>query len=366
MANNYELEIQAQPSIYAPKQRTLKIYFSEPEKGVDKQTGVILLAAGYSGNANSNVFKKMRNNFADEYNALVVQCDYFGYQFMQDDYEVEITQEELEKRLTPAEKELLFRNYDKYKHLLHGKIFEQKIELGESESDFNDMGLIQAMDNLRALKVVLDIAKDNGYQLRSDRIYAYGFSHGAYLAYLCNALCPNLFRAIIDNSSYLVPRYLEKDRRFGVLSDGINVTQIFSYRAKDYVTDKEIYDLRKIYSQFENKSRIICFAGEEDHMTSLEDKKAFLNKVENSVVETVTKKRVDMSRFKNCEHGLGADFIELFKYTYAAHIEPVEKQNLRKKCEPIEFSDMSLKTELYEYQVSWESGIPVLYRIANA
>ena len=118
MANSYEIEVQAQPSIYLPKERTMKIAFSEPEAGVDKETGILLIIAGYGGQLSSNVYTKMRNQFADDYNLMTVQCDYFGYQYMGNDYPVVVDDELLKSSLSVAELELLNRDYERYKHIL--------------------------------------------------------------------------------------------------------------------------------------------------------------------------------------------------------------------------------------------------------
>ena len=64
-----------------------------------------------------------------------------------------------------------------------------------------------------ALHILQDILKENGLDYCRDRVYIYGQSHGAYLAYLCNRLAPDLFCGIIDNSAYLFPYYLEHDRQ---------------------------------------------------------------------------------------------------------------------------------------------------------
>lgn len=159
MANSYETEVQAQPSIYLPKERTMKIAFSEPEAGVDEETGILLIIAGYGGQLSSNVYTKMRNQFADDYNLMTVQCDYFGYQYMGSDYPVVVDDELLKSSLSAAELDLLNRDYERYRHILQGKVFTQDIELGETPSDFNDMGLMQAIDNARVVKILLDIIK---------------------------------------------------------------------------------------------------------------------------------------------------------------------------------------------------------------
>ena len=369
MAKTYELEIQAQPSVYEPKERTMMMYFAEPEDGVNEDTGILLLLAGYGGNAKSRVFEKMRTAFADAYNLLTVQCDYFGYEYMQNNISTEISSEELQKKLSPAELELLQKDYEKYQHILRGKVFQQKVDLKETKSSFNDMSWMQAMDNLRAMKVLLDIVRDNQYQINENRIYAYGFSHDAYLAYFCNALSPGLFTAIVENSSYLSPYHLDKTRILTSSEEGILVNQLYTYQAAKFLEDVELLYLPKLYAQFENQADIICYAGETDYMTALEDKKSFLNQVEHSKVETITESRIDMVRFKSTDHGLGADFIELFHLAYKTHLEPKEiqrKKKRKKENHEITYQNISYDSTKFHYEVRWEEGMPILYREKKA
>ena len=85
MAKEYEVQINGQPTWYSDQVRRFKMYFAEPENQVNRDTGILLLIAGYGGNANSHVYQKMRRKFADMYNFVTLQCDYLGWQFMQDD-----------------------------------------------------------------------------------------------------------------------------------------------------------------------------------------------------------------------------------------------------------------------------------------
>jgi len=55
MAFQQEFEMYGHPSIYNPRERKLKVYFSEPNGGVNRNTGILLLIPGFGGNANSNV-----------------------------------------------------------------------------------------------------------------------------------------------------------------------------------------------------------------------------------------------------------------------------------------------------------------------
>lgn len=58
MAKEYSFDIYGQPSIYDPKERKVRVYFSEPDTGVNKDTGIILFIAGFGGNANSMYTKR--------------------------------------------------------------------------------------------------------------------------------------------------------------------------------------------------------------------------------------------------------------------------------------------------------------------
>lgn len=360
MANVYELEIQAQPSIYNPIERNMRIRFAEPEREINKETGVLLMLPAYE---NTDIYEKHLKVFSDRYNMVTVQCDYFGFEFMESEYDTDISTEMLDEKLSTAELELLESNFEKYRHILEGKIFEQTINLQEKPEYFNDMGLMQAMDHLRALKVVLDIIADNGYQINENRIYAYGVSHGAYLAYLCNAFCPGMFRAIVDNSAYLTPYYLKNRREIDIIEDGMHIRQVQHYKASEYIEDDEILDITKLYQQFENKAEILCFAGETDKMTTLEEKKKFINHIACAKVETITEYCIEKIRFKTTDNGLGADYLELYHYANQIHMSQKEVEWKKKKIKhTIRFDDVTYQTKKFRYDVKWEDGMPVLYR----
>ncbi|WP_157797120.1 MULTISPECIES: hypothetical protein [Clostridium] len=47
------MSIDAHPSIYKPENRKLDVYFSEPECGVNDDTGILLFIDGYVASADS-------------------------------------------------------------------------------------------------------------------------------------------------------------------------------------------------------------------------------------------------------------------------------------------------------------------------
>ncbi len=356
MAREHTLELWGQPVRHSVRARRFSVYFSEPERGIDPDTGILLLLSGYGGNARSNIYIKMREQFADNYNFVTLQCDYLGYEFMQDDHYVKITPGVMRQALSDEEIRLLLADYRGNRHILRGKQFTRKVMLGETGDCYNEMGLWQAMDNLRAVKIVLDIMKENGVDCRYDRVYAYGQSHGAYLAYLCNFLAPGLFHVIIDNSAYLFPEYLSKDREVIKQGEWITLRKLYHYRVQDIEIDEESYDLRRLYTGFDNYARILSFHGEDDAMIPLAQKKDFLMGCAGTMLYPVTEKEVDGLVFSDTSHGLGADFIKMFALAMElCSAEPPVKEG------GFYEQDKLFRTAKYTYQLKWEEGMPMLF-----
>ena len=353
MSKEYEIEVYGQRSLYGQKNRKFKIYFSEPENGVNKDTGILNIIAGYGGRSNSKVYKKMRKNFADKYNLIVVQCDYLGYEFLSsknedivlkiDNMKEKINYDDL-KRINGDLNELFKLNLKKY---------EFDAVLKEDYDNLNDMGLVQAMDNLLSIKVVMDILEENKLNFNKRKIISYGHSHGAYLSYLCNIFAPKLFSAIIDNSAYIYPIYLELPRCGIAQQEGNYIYIYYNYLISKIVFDKEIYKLNNLYSQFKNKCKIISFHGKNDNMITLNDKIEFLQKIDNAEVEVIDENRVDKEIFYSSDHGLDADFIKLFDYIW-------NKYDLTSKEEKGAFTNVEYKTINCKYFVNNDYGIPKL------
>lgn len=375
MANEYEIEINGQPTRYSTKMRKFKMYFAEPEGRHDAYTGILLLIAGYGGNAGSKVYQKMRRQFADDYNLVTLQCDYLGYQYMQNNHHLEMTEDMLRHVLTPREFHALRRDYAANRGVMSGKVFSGEITLGETAEDFNEMGLWQAMDNLMAVKLLIDIMKENGLDYCPDRVYIYGQSHGAYLAYLCNFLAPGLFAGIIENSAYLFPYFWQHDREVTKEGELFTLHKVYHYWLADREIDRESYDLRYLYNSFENEAQIIVYHGEDDEMIPLQEKQEFLAEIKNVSLHVVTKEMVDGIKFCSTGHSLGADFLLIFEEAVGELETAIRRGNRGKELlegsgrgrEGIDGEitgrichDISFQTERCRYEVRWGSGIPVL------
>lgn len=364
MAHEYKTSMYAHPSIYKPEERQMNIYFSTPDDGINTETGILLMIPGFGGNANSKVYKKMRNQFADEFNVITVQCDYFGWQFMQSDrYGVRpvFNENDLKSIFTQDEFcsvyvneimdiEKVFQVASNYEMFL-----KFDIDLDETLSDFNDMGIMQAIDNITAVLAVMAIMEDNQFKFDKGKILIYGHSHGAYLAYLCNAFAPNLFSMIIDNSAWLYPNYLKPESNRYLLT-GLGKARFeykFNYLAKMVLHDPEILSLPFLYKELKNQCKIICFHGISDHFRNTREKEEFCKLINNCIFNLISENEVDGEVFKSTNHGLDANFLKLFDVVF-------ERYGLNSNTKEIQLPRVSYKTCNYEYEVSYDTGMPTV------
>lgn len=310
MSKDYEITVDAHPNIYnKSSERSLNIFFSEPECGIKNDTGIMIIIPGFGGNANTNVYKKMRTVFADQFNLVTIQCDYFGLDFMQSDL------------------------------------------LEETIDNFNDMGPLQAMDIIGSVVIIEEIIKDNNLTYDANKIIAYGHSHGAYLAYLANAFAPNLFSLIIDNSSWLIPVYLSNRRKL-ITEEQIRIFDYYVRELEDL--DLEIYDLRKLYKNLDSNCHICSFHGDEDNLISVRDKQQFILPINNSVLHIITKEKIN-DIFRSNTHGLEADFFKMFEFVIS-ELKPEMRKNKRLRV------SHGIETSKYVYLIDFENTLPVLER----
>lgn len=178
--------------------------YTIPDDGCNLYTGMLFLIPGYGGNLDSNVYRHIREDFSDKYNLTVVQCEYFGSAFMQDE--------------TPDIVEKL---------------------------DHNEH--IEAMDIITTTLHVLE----NVETVNTNRIILFGQSHGAYLAHLSNIICPHLFSYIIDISGYITPYYLDRTRVVGYeLGRNKLIDVFYTYqitKRKDMRYNEKLYNLSYLY-----------------------------------------------------------------------------------------------------------------------
>lgn len=366
MSKEYHLEVYGHPSIYGESQRSerkLRIYFSEPDPGVNGETGILLLIPGFGAHAQSRVYQKMRSLFADQYNLVTVQCDYFGYEFMQDHhpFNLAIPREALQKTFTRDEVAQIVNdqqlNIDrlldigsKYDIAINGQA-----QIAETPDYFNDMGIMQALDCLTAVLMVIAVIKDNQMLFNTKKILLYGHSHGAYLAYLCNAFAPQLFSLLIDNSAWLFPVYVTALRLLPTMFGRMKVVRYYDYLARSLAHDQEILSLPLLYKSVANQCRVICYQGATDQYINPKDKQDFCSAIGRCDFREITADKVDGDMIRSTDHGLGADFLKLFDSTMKDAV-------FASSNEDVKLPPVSIRTGEFEYVIDYANGVPTLQR----
>lgn len=363
MAREYQISIVGHPSIYKPKERMLNVYYSEPENGINKQTGILLLIPGFGGYSKSNVYRKMRSLFSDKYNLVTVQCDFFGYEFLQNvdffinNYGIELS---IENSWVPYSSELI-KNIFKYLISINSNsmIIDGRVkDFRETPEYCNDMCVMQALDNITAVIKVIQTIKENGYEFNKDKIILYGTSHGSYLSYICNAFAPFLFSLLIDNSSYIFPMFLKKRTTYTVYTEQnyglrvqLNIT--FNHIINKIFNDKEILYLPSLYNKFMNKCNIISFHGADDELTSSLKKRKFCNLINNCIYQEISNANIDHQLFKSTYHNTDVNLIDLFDII-------IKNFNFKERYFNIE-KGVVISTKKYKYTFDFLELIPKLY-----
>lgn len=368
MSKSYEILEYMHNSIYTENdnkpytQRKTKIFFSEPEGGINEDTGILLLIAGFGASANSKVYQKMREKFSDVYNLVTIQCDYFGCEFMQNSKSIiapKIKKSDLFGVFTEKEiNEIYHDNKLNFSKLINiGSKYNINLNLKEDLSDenlenFNDMGIMQALDNIVAVLKVMSIIYENGYEFNTRKVIIYGYSHGGYLGYLCNRLAPYLFSHLIDNSAWLYSKYFLNERILIQRIGSLNINITFDYLAKRNLIYNKVLDLNFLYSGFDNNCKIIVYQGNKDELIGSDEKKKFCDKLYNIEYNEISHKEVDSVIFKSTTHGLGADFLKLFDYS-------VKKLEFCKDAS-FKLEDTVIETDERKYYINYNNIFPIL------
>ncbi|MBS4195484.1 DUF2920 family protein [Lederbergia citri] len=321
MAENQSISIPAHHNIYnGSSGRDLRIDFSIPQSGVTAETGILIFVPGFGGNIESNVYKKMRERFADKYNLVTLQCAYFGDEYMQgvENFNLKNGISDISKYLNSEEMTSLKRNPSDLLNLLSNKSLTIPVvaKLNETEDNFNDMGYMQSIDIITSLEAIQIILKENNLPYNEQKIIGYGHSHGAYLLHLVNRMAPHLFSYIIDNSAWIEPVYLSTNRYLFQQYGSMTLQIEFDYLSKYKILDKEALNLYTLYNKFENQSKIIIFQGTDDNLIDHKLKMKIVSDIKNAEFILIDEKDIDNHIFRSNKHGLDANFIAMFDYAY--------------------------------------------------
>lgn len=363
MAEHYEIQIPTHNSIYGERseieayEREMNVYFSVPEKGAGVNTGLLLLIAGFGGHAQANVYKKMRDQFADQYDLVVVQCDYFGWEYMQNPNAFFLENGQIVSMS-------LLESFRQQGICSFGAFGKWEIE--ESWENFNDMGIMQAVDNVIAVLSIIYVLQNKKIKLNGDRMFIYGHSHGAYLSYLCNRIASGLFFGLIDNSAWLIPAYIHKARKLPIKislsswgKEEIDVNVCINYFAVSMKNQFDVFNLKQLYSEFKNQCKIVSYHGVDDELIGNKEKEEFCSNVAQCNLQIISGKSIDGAVFNSTKHGLDADFLKLFDYAMRnKQFNKVENGGQDIEIEKI----IEFETDLYNYTLNYSSGLPFIKR----
>lgn len=295
----------------------------------------------------------MKEIFADKFNLVVFQCDYFGSLFMQSSEKFTLKDSDyLKKIFNPDELNKIKRDSNKLLEILALKniVFNVRASIDESINHFNDMGLMQAIDILTAIEAMKLILNDNNLQFNKNRIIGYGHSHGSYLLHLANILSNNTFSYIVDNSAWIEPVYLTTNRLLYQTVGTSTLAIEFDYLAKEVIADKSNLNLGLLYNNNDIQTQILTFQGNNDNLINHLEKEKLINQIINGKYILVTENDIDNKKYKSNTHGLGADFLELFSYamTFESHNIPINTSK-----------EKIAKLDTVEINVDYGQGLPV-------
>lgn len=356
MAYNNTITIPAHANIYnGNNERNLRIDYAIPDYGTNKKTGIFVFVPGFGGHIDSNVYKKMRNQFADKYNVVTVQCDYFGSRFMQGATNIIFPSgiDSLSNIFSKEDFNLIKQDSNKFLEVLskYSINLPVKASIYENENEFVDMGYMQAIDIITAIEAIKIILDENGLHYNENRVIGFGQSQGAYLLHLSNVLAPHLFSLIIDNSAWVEPAYLYSNRLLNLSLNKALLSIHFDYIAKEIIQDKASLSLHELYNKFENGSYIYSCLGITDNLVKVEDKRKALSNLNYIKFEIIDNDKVDGLIFKSTNHGLDSDFLEFVDYvlTIVPHHE-----NKNKKLDSYEVVSSNTKIN-----VNYSMGLPI-------
>jgi hypothetical protein len=366
MGQEHRTSIPAHANIYDDSDRVMEISFTEPDGGITERTGLLLIIPGFGECGDLGTLHTMRNQLSNRYNMVVVQCLYFGSSFMGNISKPQFRVDMDILRTAFSDQEMNFvydgTRLDVNKLIDVGSNYHIHLNgeelLNESLTEFNDMGIMQAIDNLSAVYAVQAILEDNEYHLDSNKMMVYGRGHGGYLAYLINALAPELFSHLFEQDAWIFPPYLDGVRELGGNKGKLTFTIRFDYYAKTVPFDRELLSLPILYTGFTNRATIHSYQNADIHPSALIPKKSFIQSTPRSTLH----------QKPTAGNAVSAELILPQIETWIAELMDREiNEHLSRPISKLHLVGRNrttrLSTKQYNYVIDYSSGMPVFQRV---
>lgn len=286
------IQVPAHKSIYGkesePYSRRVNCYYAVPEG--EEKTGILVLPTNFGESAALESSQQKREALADKYKLLVMQCDYFGWEFMQEgkNEKTGVAREVLAKVFTEEELDMMYNGdiLDFSRMLQLGSQKEEKIVVKikecsqETLDNCNDQSIMQALDLIAAVSFLISHSEEEKLKLDKRKIIFYGTQHGGYLAHLCNLLAPHLLSLVIDAAAWISPAYLKNLRTLTYHSGNIECRLLFPYLMMDKY-DRELVDLNFLYQNLTNESNIIVYQNKNAGLAAFKEKEKMCRRIKN-------------------------------------------------------------------------------------
>lgn len=327
-----------------------------PDNG--KAKGLVLVIPGFGADCSDEYQFKLRQHIVEKYNWAAASVYYHAIAIRpQSGGAIVIEQEDIQV----LRQALLKRKLQVLPELEPNLLALAKVLVasGEKEAipcsiispngDYQNFGVMQAIDHLLVLGEILDFIADPELP-----VVAFGSSHGGYLANLMAKFAPNTFAAVLDNSSYVtpplnyiigrqvgMPEYTHQLPQYpGILFRCFsrnrwalqrNLPNFFSRDRMGIRSFSETLQLDAMakYGNCKAQYRFI-HSSRDGNIAPFEEKKRYsdlLRKMGFDVVlKVVSEKDVDGTLVKNLDHGMGLSLKKMFEYFFPT-ITPTRSVN---------------------------------------
>lgn len=349
------IKVLAHNSIYNAKTneqhygRTIDCTYTLPDTGCNAETGFLVLLPNFGQTASEEM--RLRDCLADDYNLIVVQCDYFGKKFMEPKDCCSKAENWAALKEIFSEAELALFSEGEYLNIAEivelGKHKSDKTTLylqedlsEESVDECNDQSIMQALDYISSLVTVREALEQEGVLFDRSRTIFCGSGLGGYLAHLANALAPHLVSCIIDVGGWLKPVYLADKRCLIENYNNFTCYRQYSYLAEK-LYDKELTALPYLYKHFSSRANIFSCYPKQGNFAERHKKELFCQMI-----------KAEFSLFEN------DDVLDLYKSILAAKKSALSVA----QTEP---EELLYQTAQGVYRIKYSAGRPYVDVLKN-
>jgi hypothetical protein len=327
--------------------------------------GLIFVVPGFGDDATAEYNRVLRRYLSARHSLVAVMVAYHASQSRPPAAGIELSRDDVHRVIGLLATRNIRIGFDP---LQPGRLLPELNKLGipltiaakllPKNGDYQNFGVMQALDHLCVLNDVLDSRVD----FDTDNILCLGSSHGAYIAHLFHKFAPNTINGIVDNSGYVIPvaQYLgsRPEFRYQVGNVTLNCNVVAKWDLADSYSPAYFGPARYAIRDAANRRHLAEIAAKTvrrcqfrmvnsgaDDISRVEVKQAQLLALRahgfDAQLSVISESQLDRKLFKSLEHGMDASLSGLFDL-YAGSLA-VRPTTLDRKLHT------SLALECYDY-----------------